>query len=56
MQTEDTITDEAVRNIVTLLALAYERYAAEQREAIVTAMNPAREPLDKAGASSRHGQ
>jgi hypothetical protein len=56
MQTENTITTEAVRDIVTLLALAYKRHAVEQHELIGAVTDPESGPLDKADTSSRHVQ
>ncbi len=56
MRVVDTITDEALRDVAMLFAIAYERYstALPARLEIAAARNT--DPVDKSDTSSRHGQ
>jgi hypothetical protein len=56
MEAKDAITEAAVRDIVTLLALAYQRYAAKQRQLNSTTADSETAALDKAGTPSGHVQ
>ena len=56
MRVGDPITEEAVRDVAKLLAIAYERYATAlpARMEIAAARNT--DSVDKSDTSSRHGQ
>ena len=56
MRVQDPITEEAMRDVAMLLAIAYERYATAlpARSEIAAVSNE--DPVDKSGTSSRHGQ
>jgi hypothetical protein len=56
MRVQDPITEEAVRDVAMLLAMAYERHAAARPATSEIAADQSAEAVDKAGTSSRHGQ
>ena len=56
MQIEDPITQEAVRDVAMLLAIAYERHAATPPARFEIAADSNADLVDKSGTSSRHGQ
>lgn len=56
MPVGDPVTDEAVRDVAMLLAIAYERHAAARPAALEIGADQNAEAVDKAGTSSRHGQ
>jgi len=56
MRVEDPITQEAVRDVAMLLAIAYERHAATLPARFEIAADSSADPVDKSGTSSRHGQ
>jgi hypothetical protein len=56
MRVGDPITEEAVRDVGMLLAIAYERYATALPARLEIAADSNADPLDNSGSSSRHGQ
>ena len=56
MRVEDPITQEAVRDVAMLLAIAYERHAVTLPARFEIAADSSADPVDKSGTSSRHGQ
>ena len=56
MRVQDPITEEALRDVALLLAIAYERHAAATAARLEHATDLSADSLDKSETSSRHGQ
>ena len=56
MRVGDPITEEAVRDVAKLLAIAYERYSTALPARLEIAAAKSTDPVDKSDTSSRHGQ
>jgi hypothetical protein len=56
MRVQDPITEEAVRDVAMLLAIAYERHVTTLPARPAIAAEPSPDPVDNSDTSSRHGQ
>jgi len=56
MRVGDPVTEEAVRGVAMLLAIAYERHAASLPARLDAVPELGSDPVDKSDSSSRHGE